>query len=165
MSTAPDDRPVQTASRIVAILSEHRAEEALLEIGRAHGERGSVTRSGDGWQLTLRDRTPAGILRAVTTTLDRHDPLQQRTYGAAQPDALADAVTITEERRTVLDTLSRRVVAEHSVTLHRDATSVADLAAMLEQLRAQGVPEEATLRCDATTGHTRLWARWALELP
>lgn len=74
------------------------------------------------------------------------------------------AYDLTEERKTELD-LSRLAVS-HSLTLHRDSVSVADIKAMIRQLEAAGMPEHATLDVRASTEagkHTRLWATWHTE--
>lgn len=78
--------------------------------------------------------------------------------------ALAESVVITEERKSMVDLLSRRTVIVHSVVLHRDGASAADLRAMIRHLEVAGMPGEATLKVDGPDGHTRVWARWAEEI-
>lgn len=74
---------------------------------------------------------------------------------------LDDALAITEERTSMLDMMRKRLTVDHSLTLHRDAVSAADVKTMIAHLVASGMPAEATLRVDSTTGHTRMHARWA----
>lgn len=77
---------------------------------------------------------------------------------------LADALEITEERKTVLDLQSKRLTIDHSLTLHRDSDSADDIRAMLDHLAAAGMPGAATVRIDhGVTKHTRIHARWSVE--
>jgi hypothetical protein len=75
-------------------------------------------------------------------------------------DALADALTLTEERTSELDLGTRRLVVNHSLTVHRDKDSADDIRAMLDHLTAAGMPGHATVKVDGGQNHTRIWATW-----
>ncbi|WP_349862633.1 hypothetical protein [Leifsonia sp. WHRI 6310E] len=76
-------------------------------------------------------------------------------------EQLADDIAITEERTAMLDTMRKRLTIDHSIVLHRDSASAADIRTMLDHLAAAGMPPEATLKVDGTDNHTRMYARWA----
>ena len=76
---------------------------------------------------------------------------------------LADALTLTEERSNELDLARRRLVVNHSLTLHRDKGSADDVRAMLDHLAAAGMPGHATVKIDGAQNHTRIWATWHTE--
>ena len=79
---------------------------------------------------------------------------------------ITEAFDVTEERKAELELSRRRLVVNHSLTLHRDSVSVADIKAMIRHLEAAGMPEHATLdvRASSDAGkHTRLWATWHTE--
>lgn len=79
--------------------------------------------------------------------------------------ALAEEFTVTEERKAMLDLMRRRLVIDHSLILHRDSASAADVLAMVSQLQRAGMPLEATLSVDGSDNHTRMYARWSEDLP
>lgn len=82
---------------------------------------------------------------------------------------LADALVITEERQRALDLERKRLEVSHSLTLHRDKGSAADLQAMLDHLTDAGMPPEATVSVTTMndmkgrTAHIRLCAQWTTE--
>lgn len=78
------------------------------------------------------------------------------------PAAAADYDwTITEKRQAQLDLDNKRLVLNHSMTLHRDSQSIRDIRQMLDVLTNAGAPEDATISVDAHTGHhIRVHARW-----
>ena len=75
--------------------------------------------------------------------------------------SFAGAMGVTEERKAMLDLMGKRLTIDHSIVLHRDSVSAADLKAMIAQLERAGMPLTATLRIDGTDGHTRMYARWS----
>lgn len=76
---------------------------------------------------------------------------------------LAEALTLTEERKTEIELGRRRLVVNHSLTLHRDKDSADDIRAMLDHLAAAGMPGHATVKVDGSNNHTRIWATWHSE--
>lgn len=79
---------------------------------------------------------------------------------------LGETLAISEERQAQLDLQRKRKSIDHSLTIHRDSTSAADVKLMIAYLQEQGMPDTATLRVDGhSTGHTRMNARWATEAP
>lgn len=78
-------------------------------------------------------------------------------------DELADKLAITEDRQAQLDLQTRRLIVRHSLVLHRDNASAADVLAMIEHLREAGMPLHATLKVDGPNNHTRVAAHWATE--
>jgi len=78
--------------------------------------------------------------------------------------ALAAGIEISEERAAMLDVMSKRLTVNHSLTLHRDSVSAADVGAMIAYLEQAGMPPTATLRIDGTVGHTRMYATWSEEM-
>lgn len=78
-------------------------------------------------------------------------------------EALADGVRITEERQEALDLERRRLVVDHSLLLHRDKASAADIRAMIRHLEEAGMPDTATLKVDGGHEHTRMYATWATD--
>ena len=78
-------------------------------------------------------------------------------------EALADEVRITEERQEALDLERRRLVVDHSLLLHRDKASAADIRAMIRHLEEAGMPDTATLKVDGGHEHTRMYATWATD--
>lgn len=77
---------------------------------------------------------------------------------------LAEKLMVSEERSAQLDIDRKRLSLDHSIVLHRDSASAADVLAMIEHLQKAGMPLTATLRMDGPDNHTRLWARWS-EVP
>jgi hypothetical protein len=77
-------------------------------------------------------------------------------------EQLANALKVTEARTQELDLARRRLVVIHSLTLHRDSTSVTDVEAMIRHLRDAGMPDHATLRVDGSRDLdlTRMHATW-----
>jgi len=72
-----------------------------------------------------------------------------------------EAFLITEERKAQLNVDRKRLTLDHSIVLHRDSASAADILEMVERLRRAGMPLEATLRFDGSDNHTRAYARWS----
>lgn len=89
-----------------------------------------------------------------------------------QPEASAKALSelaatlcVSEERSTQLTLDRQRLTLDHSLVLHRDSASAADIKAMIAHLEAAGMPPTATLSVDGSKNHTRLYARWSTEVP
>jgi len=81
----------------------------------------------------------------------------------ADIQALADALTVTEERTAQIALDRKRCVFKHSLVLHRDSASARDVKAMIAHLEAAGMPPTATLKVDGDNNHTRVWAAWSEE--
>ena len=73
-------------------------------------------------------------------------------------------LVITEERTRALNLAHKRLTMSHSLVLHRDSVSAADIKAMIAHLEREGMPPEATLQVDGSKGHTRVYARWFTEV-
>lgn len=82
---------------------------------------------------------------------------------------LAEALLISEERQAEIDLDRKRLNVQHSLLLHRDKASAADVKAMIAHLERAGMPENASLSVDGThrtgnnPGHTRMYATWSTE--
>ena len=74
---------------------------------------------------------------------------------------LGAEVTVTEERKAMLDLMKKRLAVDNSIVLHRDGASAADLKAMFAHMERAGMPLTATLKVDGADKHTRMYARWA----
>lgn len=74
---------------------------------------------------------------------------------------LEDRLAITETREAALELQRRRLTVNHSLTLHRDSVSAADVKEMIAYLESAGMPAEATLRVDGSGNHTRMYASWS----
>lgn len=98
----------------------------------------------------------------IDVTWTEDDPIDDAEPGS-DIEALAASTAITEQRTAMLDLMRKRLTIDHSITLHRDAASAADVRAMLDHLERAGMPPEATLKVDVPDKHTRMWARWAEE--
>lgn len=76
---------------------------------------------------------------------------------------LAGELLITEARQQQIDLDRKRLTVDHSLVLHRDSASAADVLAMIRHLQACGMPDTATLKVDGSENHTRVYARWSTE--
>ena len=82
-------------------------------------------------------------------------------------DALSDEIAVTEERSSMLDLMKKRLNIGHTISLHRDGASAADVKAMIAHLEWSGMPLTATLTVNGNAdgvGHTRMFARWSEDL-
>lgn len=87
--------------------------------------------------------------------------MSDNTTTEGQEKAMPETYAVTEERKTMLDVMNKRMSLDHSIVLHRDSASAADVLAMIGQLQAAGMPLEATLQVDGNNHHTRVYARWS----
>lgn len=80
---------------------------------------------------------------------------------------LADDLLLLEERKESISKGSTKSAIEHSLTLHRSTTSVAEIKAMIRTLEAAGMPEDASLsvRVEHQFKTTQLYARWKTPEP
>ena len=77
---------------------------------------------------------------------------------------IAEDLLVTEERARALNLERTRLTVDHSLVLHRDSASAADVKAMIAHLEREGMPPEATLRVDGSDRHTRVYAQWCTEV-
>jgi len=84
----------------------------------------------------------------------------------ADSQAVSEALTLTQARQEQLDLQRKRLAVNHSLTLHREGMSAADIRAMLDALTAAGMPETASIEVAThrETKHTRIHAHWASPL-